>query len=57
LRRCTSLVFVEDCFLLKADIPIPSIELSSSEGVSGRHRAVTSAMTVARSMETGEKGD
>jgi hypothetical protein len=55
LRRCTSLVFVEDCFLLKADIPIPNIELSNSEGASGRHTPVTSAMTVARSMETAKE--
>jgi hypothetical protein len=27
LRRCTSVVFVGDCFLLKPDIPIPVIEL------------------------------
>ncbi len=26
LRHCTSIVFVEDCFLLKPDIPIPVIE-------------------------------
>jgi hypothetical protein len=52
LRRCTSLVFVEDCFLLKADIPIPDIELSNSEGGCGRRPEVTSAMTTARSMET-----
>jgi hypothetical protein len=53
LRRCTSLVFVEDCFLLKADIPIPNVELSNSEGAPGRHPPVTSAMTAARSMEMG----
>jgi len=52
LRRCTSLVFVEDCFLLKADIPIPDIELSNSEATCGRRPAVTSPMTAARSMET-----
>src|SRR5205823_11598924 len=52
LRRCTSLVFVEDCFLLNADIPIPNIELSNSEGVSGHYPPVTSAMTAARSIET-----
>jgi hypothetical protein len=51
LRRCTSLVFVEDCFLLKADIPIPNIELSYSEGPPGQHHPVTSAMTVARGVE------
>jgi hypothetical protein len=51
LRRCTSLVFVEDCFLLKADIPIPNIELSNSEGTAGHHAPVTSAMTAARSVE------
>jgi hypothetical protein len=55
LRRCTSLVFVEDCFLLKADIPIPNIELNNSEGTPGRHAAVTSAMTAARGMETGRQ--
>jgi hypothetical protein len=26
LRQCTSLVFVEDCFLLSPEIPIPDIE-------------------------------
>jgi hypothetical protein len=51
LRRCTSLVFVEDCFLLKADIPIPNVELSDSEGAPRRRPPVTSAMTAARSME------
>jgi len=52
LRRCTSLIFVEDCFLLKADIPIPNIELSKSEGVPGHHDRITRSMVTARSMET-----
>jgi len=52
LRRCTSLVFVEDCFLLKADIPIPNIELSKSKGVPSRQPRVTRAMVTARSLET-----
>jgi len=26
LRHCTSLVFIDDCFLLRPDIPIPDIE-------------------------------
>jgi hypothetical protein len=51
LRRCTSLVFIEDCFLFKADIPIPDIELINSEGASGRCRRVTGAMAAARRME------
>lgn len=53
MRQCTSLVFVEDCFLLKADIPIPNIELSNSQGVPGRHLRVARAMRVARGVETG----
>jgi hypothetical protein len=52
LRRCTSLVFVEDCFLLKADIPIPNIELRNSEGPSSRHHPITAAMAASRSIET-----
>jgi hypothetical protein len=51
LRRCTSLVFVEDCFLLKPDIPIQNVELSNSEGAPGCQPPVTSAMAGARSME------
>jgi hypothetical protein len=30
LRRCTSIVFVGDCFLLKPDIPIPVIEFATT---------------------------
>jgi hypothetical protein len=30
MRRCTSIVYVDDCFLLKPDIPIPVIELASA---------------------------
>jgi hypothetical protein len=52
MRRCTSLVFVKDCFLLKADIPIPNIELKTSEGAPDSHPPVTSAMAVVRGMET-----
>jgi hypothetical protein len=51
LRRCTSLVFVEDCFLLKPDIPIPNIELSNSDSPPGRHYPISRAMTAARSIE------
>jgi hypothetical protein len=53
LRRCTSLVFVEDCFLLKADIPIPNIELSNYESIPGPYPRVTSVMAAARSIERG----
>ena len=57
LRRCTSLVFVEDCFLLKADVPTPNIELSKSTGVPCRQPRVTSAMVTARILETAETTD
>jgi predicted O-methyltransferase YrrM len=30
LRHCTSIVFVRDCFLIKADIPIPVLEIQNS---------------------------
>jgi hypothetical protein len=29
MRRCTSIIYVEDCFIIKPDIPIPVIELTS----------------------------
>ena len=32
LRHCTSIVFVGDCFLLRSDIPIPSLELVGPDG-------------------------
>jgi hypothetical protein len=32
LRHCTSLVFVDDCFLLRPDIPIPQLEVVEESG-------------------------
>jgi hypothetical protein len=32
LRHCTSLIFLNDCFLLRPDIPIPSIEAEMRSG-------------------------
>jgi hypothetical protein len=42
LRRCTSLVFLSDCFLLRPDIPIPAIEAENVRRMKIPRRSIKS---------------